>query len=257
LKEELKIKILKNDKIKKIKISKVIIENDKLILRLGKKWIKSFYFDKSIDENDLSQELRIKLISSLKYYNYKNSGIKTYITNIAKNLFINKKNSLLSMKNYPRNFNGESIEIFSTEIEINDYGQTILDTLESNYYNPEKDMIYKQITNILRNRLDKIKFKPKNFKKRLRSFARIVFDTLYNSDEKFNKFILFNYRCRIRYSINNRLKIPDKSIIVSKAIAEYFKVNISSINITLRIIKKEMLECFKEINKDDRRIKWN
>ena len=249
--EELKIRILRNNKLKKVKISKIIIENNKLIFRLGSKWVRSFYFDKSIDADDLSQELRIKLMSSLKYYNYKHSGIKTYITNIAKNLFINKKISLLSMKNYPHDFNGETIEIYSTETEINDNGLTLLDILKSNNYDPEKNMIYKQIIEILKIRLNKVKFKPKNFKKRLRSFARIVFDTLYNSNEKFNKFMLFNYRCRIRYSTKHRLRIPDKSIIVSKSLAEYFKVEISSINIILRIIKKEMKNCFKEINKKE------
>ena len=61
-----KIKIKENNKIKKINVVKLINQYERLIYKICIKWVQSFSFDRSIEIDDLVQELKIKYLHDLK-----------------------------------------------------------------------------------------------------------------------------------------------------------------------------------------------
>ena len=65
-----------------------------LINKICFSWISYFRFDNSIEVKDLHQDLCFKLLYALEDYRPEDSSLKTYISKIAKNHFINKRKSL-------------------------------------------------------------------------------------------------------------------------------------------------------------------
>lgn len=246
----MKIRVLINNKIHNISIEKIFKEKEKLIGNICGRWIKSFKFDNSIEKADLQQELMLKLYKSLDSYNPELSNLSTYITNIAKNFFISKKLELLSNNGHPVDVDGTITSIRSLHHKLNDKrNTTLLDILDSNEETPEQKVYFKQFLDVVREELNNINYKPKNFTPRLRTFTRVLFDEMFDKRKKFTEAILFDYRCRIRYSKRKRLKNPNKAIFVAESVSKYFGVNMRSINLANKFIKQTIKKCSEEIIK--------
>ena len=243
----MKIKILEDGKIKKMSTEEILSQQSLFMKRICYRWKSSFSFDRSINEEDLYQELLIKLIKSkaLDTYDYRKSGIKTFIYEISKNFFINKKIHLLSKENHPTDIEGKMIAIKSIYDVITGNDLIILDTIESNEYTPEQELKFEQLVVDIKKRLNKITYTPRGFTPRLRTFCEVLFDSLFYGDEKFLKAMLFDYKCRSRYAISTGKKLPNKLKPLAESMARYFNVDKRAINLASRLIKKAIKDHIK------------
>jgi DNA-directed RNA polymerase specialized sigma24 family protein len=222
---------------KRTNIKNIIKKYNPYLISLSKKLITYFGFDRSIGAEDLHQELIVKLYFSLGRYNPEIASIKTYMHKICTNYLITKKKSLAQEGKMPTDFDGKILGIFSLSDAI-DENLTLEDIIKGNELSPEDEIRYVQLIDTIKTKLNEITYCPTGFKPKLRSFVRVLFDTLFSNRKKFTKEILFKHRCRARYASRHNKKVPNKVVPAAKAVAEYLKVDIRAINLGMRIIKK-------------------
>jgi len=128
-----------------------------------------------------------------------------------------------------------------------------LDTIKSEDYTPEDNLHFNQLVKAVQKALDNKKFKPKEYTVRLRTFPRILFDSLFYGNEKLREHVMFKYRCRVRNATTKGLKIPNKRMFVAKSIGSFFGVKTSSINVTSSIIKRTIIKCSEDMMNNKRR----
>lgn len=238
-----KIRIRENNRIKKINVVKLINQYEGLVYKICIRWIKSFSFDKSIEIDDLVQELKIKYLHDLKSYNYKEGNLIPYMYRMAINFFINKKKRIISNGAYPTDIKGGIIYLLSISSPINEEEDiTIEDTLEAED-NQYLDYHSEETIRIIRNKLNKKKYKPNGFESNGKSFTLEIFDLLYFQNEKFFKSINFQHRCKVRKTMYiKNSKTPKVIVPTAKMIGDYMGVNKRTINSAYIIIRKTILE---------------
>jgi RNA polymerase sigma factor (sigma-70 family) len=243
-----KIKIKENNKIKKINVVKLINQYERLIYKICIKWVQSFSFDRSIEIDDLVQELKIKYLHDLKSYDYREGNLIPYMYRIAINFFINKKKRIISNGSYPTDINGGIIYLLSISSPINgEEDITIEDTLEAKD-DQHLDYYSEEIIRIIRRKLNKKKYKPNGFDANGKSFALEVFDLLYFQNEEFFKSIKFQHRCRVRKSMHIKNgKTPKVIVPTTKMIGNYMGVDKRTINSAYIIIKETISEIKGEL----------
>ena len=245
-----KIKIVLDGKIKNLSVNEVVLQYDKLIYKICNGWRKSFLFDQSIEFDDLVQDLRLKFLNDLHNYDIeKNDHIMPYMKKIAKNFFISKKYEIISNDKCPTNndFKPETLYSLNREISIEYDSIKLLDTISSTQYLPNIKIETEDLIKSIQRDLDKINYSPRYFTKRIRSFCRVVFDTVYFQDEKFLNFIRFYFRCKQRYSKNTEGKSSPRTVKVSAdALSRYLKVKLGAINYANRKIKAVVISNIKK-----------
>lgn len=250
------VRIRRGEKIRKFKISSLINAYDPYIRKLCKMWQSSFRFDNAIDSEDLCQELKLKLCNDLHTYNYKKSSVRTYIKEIAKNFFLNKKTHLLAEENFPIDYGGNSMPIKSLDecIFVNERDEiTLYDLIDSKVDSPEYKLEIQQLKKMVEEKLDDTIYTPVSFIRRKRSFVRVVYDLLALDKEKFVTFLLFDHRCRKRYAeLTLGKRIPRRVVPNAETIARYLGVKKRCVSIATRYIKKTIVKCAIQAYKEGR-----
>jgi len=233
-----KIKLKEGNEIKDVNITKVINDYERLIYKICIRWINSFNFDRSIEIEDLVQELRIKYLCDLKNYDYREGSLMPYMSRIAINFFINKRKKIISNDCYPIGVNGNILYLISTSKELNgDTDATVEDTLKSDK-DQYKEYYYEELINIVRDKLNGKKYKPNDYVVTSRSFTLVIFDLLFYGNESFIDFIQFQHRCRIRKAkCRQGSKVPKIITPTTKMIGDYLEVDKRTINSAYNIIK--------------------
>jgi DNA-directed RNA polymerase specialized sigma24 family protein len=234
-----RIKLKEGKKVKSVKVAKVIRQYDNLIYKICIKWINSFAFDRSIDIDDLVQELRIKFLCDLNNYDYKEGNIIPYMSKIAINFFINKRKQIISRDCYPVGPDGKVSYLLSTSAPLNDEEDiTIEDTLHAKE-NQHDEYYSEELVKSIRKKLDTKKYKPKGFRKNGKSFTLEVFDLLYFQNEEFLKTVTFHHRCRVRKAMYKKNgKVPKIIIPTTKMVGDFIGVDKRTINSAYTIIKE-------------------
>jgi len=245
----MKIKIIdpSTDKKKYVEIKKIIEDYNRLIFKLCNKWIHGFKFDQSIDVEDLIQELRIKLLIGLESYEHKRGSLMTFISSIAKNFFMNKRSKRISWGLHPLDNEGNPYIIIhlSTQVNDNDSENEIMDTLKTEA-NQENEIELFQLIQEVKTRLNKINYSPRGFSNNGRTFVRTVFDILYIQDDNFISAVMFDYKCRQRYSLYGKSRRSPASVTpTAEMLGEYVGVDSRAINYSYRAIRKVIMECSK------------
>ena len=251
------ITLKKGDVVYKKDIIEILKEHDQYFEKLTKKWMKAFSFDASIDQEDLMQELRIKLYNELHTYDYTNSNLKTCIYEITKNFLINKRRSLITRNSHPTTFDGKTMMILSLydtvdAVEMGLFNEESLfriNCIDSGIYTPLQGMEYKEGLQIVRDRLNTIVYKPGGFTRRLRSFSLYLFDLLYDHNSGFWKFVVFDHRCINRYRLNTGEKRHREVVIpTAEIIAHFLRINKRSVNVGMGIIRRTLRQYLTDIN---------
>jgi len=242
----MKILVEKDGKIKKIPIRKLIKDYRPVIEKICFGWYHSFYFDKSITSDDLVQELNIKLHSSLSSYNYKKSSIITFTKKVAKNYFLNKRASLLTEDRYPNDgydikTNGNKpVAIYSIydKFTVKDSETSLVDIISSPDSSPELAIMYHELIEAVRKRLSKEKYTPFNFIQRKKTFTLKVFDLLLSNSKKWQRMVLMDFKCRVRYAKNWNSRKPNKVSPTASSVSTYLGVDIRTVIRAFKIIRK-------------------
>ena len=238
-----KIKVKEGEKIRKVNVVEVINQYENLIYKICINWYSSFTFDKSIEMDDLTQELKIKFLCDLKSYNYKEGSLMSYMSKIAINFLINKRKQTISNGSYPTNLDGSLCPLLSTSTTLNgEEGVIIEDTLESK--NDQHEEYYlDELVILVRKSLDKKKYKPNKYKLNGKSFSLEIFDLLYYQSEKFVEAIRFQHRCKIRRAKRKKnSKIPKIIVPTTEMIGDFMNVDKRAINSAYKVIRKTILE---------------
>ena len=238
-----KIRIKEGKKVKKVNVVKVINQYENLVYKICIKWVNSFSFDRSLEIDDLVQELKIKYLCDLNHYDYKEGNLIPYMYKIAINFFINKRKRIISNGSYPTNFDGSINYLLSTSMPLNEEEDIILeDTLKSKS-DQHEECYFEEFVLSVRKSLNEEKYKPKEFKLNGKSFTLEVFDLLYYQDKKFFDSINFQHRCRrrnARYRKNS--KVPKIVIPTTKMIGDFIGVDKRTINFAYNTIRQTILE---------------
>jgi RNA polymerase sigma factor (sigma-70 family) len=242
----MKIKIFDSEtnNIKETEIEYVIQRHKNFLYKLCNSWIRSFWFDQSLEIEDLIQELRIKLLNSLSNYDYQKGNITPYMGKICKNFFINKRSKMIRNNLHPTTHEGKPIIIksLSEPLLYNEnitLGETIKDETDNEF-----DIELFELVKEVKDKLNMIRYKPRGYRYNGRTFVRLIFDTIYEQDEKFTKAVLFDYRCRGRYSQYDQSRRSPASVIpTANMLGCYFKADIRAINYAYRVIRKTINEC--------------
>jgi RNA polymerase sigma factor (sigma-70 family) len=245
----MKIVILKAGERKAISTKNFLKKYDPLLRKICSRWQHSFYFDKAITSDDLLQDLRIKLLNDLHHYDLSRGSLFTFVKRVANNFFINKRLQLIISDRYPVDCDKTLLTIkslyqatMSLQYEEPDYDsqfEIIMDTLKSEELSPEDNLEYNALIENVRHALNKVKYTPRHFIKRRRSFVLKVFDLLYGQNKKLYEQILFDHRCKMRCYDNYALsKRPNKIFPRASSIANSMGVDIRTVNKALKIIKQ-------------------
>jgi DNA-directed RNA polymerase specialized sigma24 family protein len=245
----MRIVIIKDGEKNAISIKKFIDKYDPMLQKICRRWIHSFYFDKAITINDLLQDLRIKLLNDLHNYDSSRGSLFTFVKKIANNFFINKRMQLLISDRYPVSGDKTILTIKSLyqvsnpfqEEEPNSHfeRELIIDTIKSEEFSPEEAFEYNSMVEDLRFSLNKVKYNPRNFVRRRKSFVLKVFDILHSHNEKLCEQILFDHRCKIRcYNSYATVKKPNKIFPRASSIANTLGVDIRTVNKAFKIIRQ-------------------
>uniref|UniRef100_A0A6M3IHJ2 Putative sigma-70 region domain containing protein n=1 Tax=viral metagenome TaxID=1070528 RepID=A0A6M3IHJ2_9ZZZZ len=232
-----RILIKKNGQKKLLSKIELLKLNSYLIKSLCWKWAPSFSFDRSITNEDLEQELTMKLLSSLDHYDYEIASLTTFIVKVSKNFFINKLLFLKKDNVLVNSINGSSYTI-RNGVDIGGTELSIFDLLEAEGLSPEEEMHSTELLSAVRKELTSTTYTPNRFKIKHKTFCRLLFDTLYEPNDKFVKDIIFDFKCRIRAARKLRLKIPTKVALTSESIGNHLNVDKRSVDLGLRLIKK-------------------
>ncbi len=256
------IKVLtKKGKIQKMSIHELILKYENLINKIAKHWLYMFSFDNAITKEDLSQELKLKLLKGLESYDYrKNSSIAPFITKIATNHLISYLKRLTAKNHFPKNLDEKAeapISIHSLlkkgrnnqPTELIDVLPNIelVNTLPKEEFLADELLLIKEAYEKIKEDLNKIPYRPANFQKRLRSFTRVVFDLIIKQDKKFTDFVIKDFKQRRRIAKRDNRSIPHVITIRSQAIAKYLNVNKRCVELAFQYIKKTIAENLKEI----------
>jgi hypothetical protein len=238
-----KIKVKEGEKVRKINVVKIINQYENLIYKICIKWANSFAFDRSIEIDDLAQELKIKFLCDLKSYDYKEGSMISYMSKIAINFLINKRKLTISNGSYPTNVDGSLCYLVSTSSKLNgEEDVTIEDTLKSKN-NQHEEYYLDELVVLIRKILNKKKYKPKGFKLNGKTFSLEVFDLLYYQNEKFVKTIKFQHRCRVRSAkYRKNSKTPRVIVPTTKMIGDFIGVDKRAVNSAYTIIKQTISE---------------
>jgi len=238
-----KIKIKEGKKVKRVNVVKVINQYENLIYKICIKWVNSFAFDRSLDIDDLIQELKIKFLLDLNNYDYKEGKLIPYMSKIAINFFINKRKQIISRGSYPLNVDGSISYLLSTSTPLNEDEDLVLEDTLAAKDDQHEDCYMEDLVAKIRETLDSKKYKPNKYKLNGRSFTLEVFDLLYYQNKEFFESVKFQHRCRMRkakYKKNG--KVPKVIIPTTKMIGEFMGVDKRTINSAYNIIKQTILE---------------
>ena len=262
--------IRENGKLKRVSVKQLLIQYNPLIESICSKWVTSFFFDYSIETDDLCQDLRIKLLNNLPSYNPEVSSLATFIKKIAKNFFINQRSHLTTGDKIPKidnkvfpvrsifetNFGffwkgvrpdaNEGSGIFNDRVDLEQPNSSyfLQDVIQDSHIeNPEFKLSYSQLLKRVKKKLDASRYTPTGFIRRKRSFVRKVFDTLYKTNSRFEEIIMFDFRCRARKA--NQSYDSRRPFLVTPtigAMATYFKVDKRVINQAFKIIEHTIIQ---------------
>jgi len=243
------------NKVENISIGKILSKYNRFIYKICFRWYPNFSFDRSLTAEDLAQEFKLKLLKDLHKYNYEKGEIVHYISRMARNFFITKKVKMLTKGLHPVNSEGKFFTMQSILDGPNGYGfseneLTFLETIDSGEDTQEFELAYNQFIDLIKKELNRVKYKPNKFFKRTRTFSRLIFDTLLEQDHRFLDYILFDYRCRVRYSkATDNVQMPEITTPNAKTIARYIGVDVRTVHRAFKIIRQVILKCaFSENN---------
>ena len=233
--------VVENGKKKTVTIASLLTKHNGFIYRVCLDWLPNFRYDESIALEDLAQELKEKFLRDLYKYDCSvRAEILPYMSAIAKNFFLSKKNKVMLNHLHPINANGtfEPILPLHSKISNGETKLTLTEVLKSNDESQENKVYYEDLIKKIQEELDEVIYKPHDFTKRLRSFTRTVFDTLLNKKEDFSRFILFDHRCCIRASLRRKKTVPRTILIKASTMGRYLGVDERTINLAYSIIRK-------------------
>jgi len=219
------------------KVSNMLKESDRTLIRISRRWRKTFWKDPAIDQDDLCQEIREKVFVSLlsNPFDSNKASLRTYVTKIATNHLIN----MIRRNNAKLKRVSSFEDIFS---KTNDINMLLIETIDSLEVDGDFILAEKHLFKKIRKDLNKQVYKPDRFIKRLRSFSLKLFDTLYYNKENFVDFATFHWNCHRRAQGNNGFRIRKNIVPTYKILSMYLNVNVRSVEIGMRIIKKVIMK---------------